>query len=123
MEALVLASKRNCDSPTKPQSVVDAKARNVMQTNRIANHQGFSLFDRIAHKGTSIRVGLAADRNGQDLKRQLAIALKMAGHDVIDFGNFGGSTCILWPTQDEAKMKTAPMRSVGGNLQSTKRMS
>lgn len=62
-----------------------------MQTNRIAIHQSHRMFDCIEHKGTSVRVGLSAGQYGHDLKKQLAIALEMAGHDVIDFGTFGGS--------------------------------
>ena len=61
-----------------------------MHTNRITNHQSQSFFECIEHRGTSVRVGLAADRFGHDLKSQLAIAMEMAGHDVIDFGTFGG---------------------------------
>jgi RpiB/LacA/LacB family sugar-phosphate isomerase len=60
-----------------------------MQTNRIANDQSHSFFECIEYKGPSVRVGLAADGHGHDLKSQLAIALEMAGHDVIDFGTFG----------------------------------
>jgi ribose 5-phosphate isomerase B len=64
-----------------------------MKTNRIANHQRHSFFECIEHKGTSVRVGLAGDRHGHDLKSQLAIALEIAGHDVVDFGVIAGGAC------------------------------
>lgn len=62
-----------------------------MQSNLIANHQSRSFFERVEHTGTLVRVGLVADHYSHDLKSQLAIALEIAGHDVIDFGTFGQS--------------------------------
>lgn len=62
-----------------------------MKTNRIVNQQAHSIVDCIEHHTTSVRVGIAVDRFGHELKSQLVIALEMAGHDVIDFTPFGGN--------------------------------
>ena len=67
------------------------KDRNEMQRNRIKYPSDYESCECIEQKVASIRVGLCADHFGHELKAQLAIAIEMAGHDVIDFGTFGRS--------------------------------
>src|SRR4051794_7096726 len=40
----------------------------------------------VAMKGNSMRVGIAADHGGFSLKQELAARLRMAGHEIVDFG-------------------------------------
>jgi len=65
--------------------------RNILQTNRISDRQSKRSSECIEHKSTALRVGLSADHRGRDLKEQIADALLLAGHEVIDFGIYGQS--------------------------------
>jgi ribose 5-phosphate isomerase RpiB len=41
---------------------------------------------RAEHGGTKMRVGIATDHGGLELKQELTARLRAAGHDVVDFG-------------------------------------
>src|SRR5450631_1957449 len=52
---------------------------------------GHSLcWDKLTHGacegGSLVRIGIAADHGGFAMKERMKVALKSAGHDVIDFG-------------------------------------
>ena len=49
-----------------------------------------------------MRIALAADHAGYDMKRDLAAALRAQGHDVLDLGTNSSTTAVDYPDSAEA---------------------
>ena len=49
-----------------------------------------------------MRIALAADHAGYDMKRALAAALRAQGHDVLDLGTDSSTTAVVYPDSAEA---------------------
>ena len=49
-----------------------------------------------------MRIALAADHAGYDMKRALAAALRAQGHDVLDLGTDSSTTAVDYPDSAEA---------------------
>ena len=55
-----------------------------------------------------MRIALAADHAGYDMKRDLAAALRAQGHDVLDLGTDSSTTAVDYP--DSAESVAAALR-------------
>ena len=62
-----------------------------MQSIRMRSLSSYNVCECIERESTMVRMGLTADRCGYDFENRLAVALEIAGHDVIEFGTFGMS--------------------------------